>query len=148
MRERGCRATAQRRRLLGALLASPGHRSAGELAADVKNWGLPIRHHSHFSGIGYLNLPAPLLPAMRVVAMRTGALGWLALITQIPGHASIAAAARAYAGRDSALCQKVRKIETAAGFTIIDRHLPHARSARPRVPPRSAPDPPGRPGNR
>jgi hypothetical protein len=54
--------------------------------------------------------------------MHTGAVGRLELITQVSGHASIAAAARAiYGGRDSALCQKARKIETAAGFTIIDR---------------------------
>jgi DNA-binding transcriptional LysR family regulator len=54
--------------------------------------------------------------------MRTGALGRLELITQIPGHDSIAAAARAlYGGRDGALQQMIRKIETAAGFTVIDR---------------------------
>ncbi|HUZ39078.1 MAG TPA: hypothetical protein VMV17_22365 [Streptosporangiaceae bacterium] len=88
----------------------------------AKNWGLPIRHHSQFSGIGHLNLPAPLSPAMRAVTMRKGALGRLELITQIPGHNSIAAAARAlYDGRDSALRQQITKIETAAGFTIIDR---------------------------
>jgi hypothetical protein len=45
-----------------------------------------------------------------------------ALITQIPGHDSIAAAARAlYDGSDGALRQQITKIETAAGFTIIDR---------------------------
>ena len=44
------------------------------------------------------------------------------MITQIPGHDSIAAAARAlYDGRDGALRQQITKIETAAGFTIIDR---------------------------
>jgi len=59
---------------------------------------------------------------MRAVTMRKGALGRLALITQIPGHDSIAAAARAlYDGRGGALRQQITKIETAAGFTIIDR---------------------------
>jgi hypothetical protein len=58
----------------------------------AKNWGLPIRDHSQFSGIGHLNLPAPLSPAMRAVTMRKGALGRLELITRIPGHDSIAAA--------------------------------------------------------
>jgi DNA-binding transcriptional LysR family regulator len=54
--------------------------------------------------------------------MRTGALGRLELITQIPGHDSIAAAARAlYGGRDGALQQMIAKIEKAAGFRIIDR---------------------------
>jgi hypothetical protein len=92
------------------------------LMSLAKNWGLPTRHHSQFSGIGHLNLPAPPSPAMRAVTMRKGALGRLALITQIPGHDSIAAAARAlYDGRDGALRQQITKIETAAGFTIIDR---------------------------
>jgi hypothetical protein len=92
------------------------------LMSPAKNWDLPIRHHSQFSGIGHLNLPAPLSPAMRAVTMRKGALGRLELITQIPGHDSIAAAARVlYDGRDGALRQMVHKIETAAGFTIIDR---------------------------
>jgi hypothetical protein len=88
----------------------------------ARNWGLPIRRHSDFSGIGHLDLPAPPPPAIRAVTMRTGALGRLELITQIPGHDSIAAAARAlYGGRDGALQQMIRKIETAAGFTVIDR---------------------------
>ncbi len=88
----------------------------------ARNWGLPIRRHSDFSGIGHLDLPAPPSPAMRAVTMRTGALGRLELITQIPGHDSIAAAARALHGvRAGALQQMLRKIETAAGFPIIDR---------------------------
>jgi DNA-binding transcriptional LysR family regulator len=59
---------------------------------------------------------------MRAVTMRTGALGRLELITRIPGHDSIAAAARALSGgRGGALQQMIRKIETAAGFRIIDR---------------------------
>jgi TniQ protein len=88
----------------------------------ARNLGLPIRRPSDFSGIGHLDLPAPPSPAMRAVTMRTGALGRLELITQIPGHDSIAAAARAlYGGRDGALQQMIRKIETTAGFPIIDR---------------------------
>ncbi len=59
---------------------------------------------------------------MRVVAMRKGALCRLELITRIPGHDSITAAARVlYDSRASALVQMLHKIETAAGFTIIDR---------------------------
>lgn len=59
---------------------------------------------------------------MRAVTMRTGALGRLELITQIPGHDSLAAAARAlYGGRGGALQQMLRKIEAAAGFPVIDR---------------------------
>ena len=64
------------------------------LMSLARNWGLPIRHHSQFSGIGHLDLPAPPSPSMRAVTMRKGALGRLELITQIPGHDSIAAAAR------------------------------------------------------
>jgi hypothetical protein len=92
------------------------------LMSLARNWGMPIRHHSQFSGIGHLDLPAPPSPAMRAVTMRKEALGRLELITCIPGHDSIAAAARVlYDGRASALVQMLRKIETAAGFTIIDR---------------------------
>jgi DNA-binding transcriptional LysR family regulator len=59
---------------------------------------------------------------MRAVTMRTGALGRLELITRIPGRDRIAAAARAlYGGRDGALQQMIVKLETAAGFPIIDR---------------------------
>jgi DNA-binding transcriptional LysR family regulator len=68
---------------------------------------------------------------MRAVTMRTGALGRLELITKIPGHDSLAAAARALYGRRSgAFQQMVRKIEIAAGFTIVDRSsLPLAPTA-------------------
>jgi hypothetical protein len=51
----------------------------------ARNWGLPVRRHSDFSGIGHLDLPAPPSPAMRAVTMRTGALSRLELITRIPG---------------------------------------------------------------
>jgi hypothetical protein len=96
--------------------------SAPYLKSLAANWGLPVRRHSDFSGIGHLDLPAPPSPAMRAVTMRTGALRRLELITRIPGHDSIAAAARAlYGGRDGALQQMIRKIERAAGFPIIDR---------------------------
>jgi hypothetical protein len=92
------------------------------LMSLARNWGLPIRHHSQFSGIGHLDLPAPPSPAMRAVTLRKGALGRLELISRISGHDSFAAAARIlYDGRASALVQMVHKIETAAGFTIIDR---------------------------
>ena len=88
----------------------------------ARNWGLTIRRHSQFSGIGHLDLPAPPSPAIRAVTMRKGALSRLELITRIPGHDSIAAAARVfYDGRASPLVQMLHKIESAAGFTIIDR---------------------------
>ena len=118
------------------------------LKSLARNWGLPVRRHSDFSGIGYLDLPAPPSSAMRAVTMRTGALGRLELITRIPGHASIAAAARAlYGGRGGALQQMIRKIEAAAGFPIIDRsRTPLApTSAGRRVYSRSTPGPPSCP---
>lgn len=88
----------------------------------ASNWGLPICRRGEFSGIGHLDLPAPPSPAMRAVTMRPGALGRLELITRIPGHDSIAAAARAlYGGRVGALQQMIAKIETAAGFPVIDK---------------------------
>jgi hypothetical protein len=82
--------------------------------------------------------------------MRQGTLSRLTVITQIPGHDSIAAAARAiYGGHDSALRQMVHKIEKAAGFTIIDRtSTPLAPTTGRRAHPRSTPDPPGRSGTR
>jgi hypothetical protein len=105
--------------------------TAPYLMSLAKNWGLPIRRHSDFSGIGHLNLLVPPSPAMRAVTMRTDALDRLEMITRIPGHDSIAATARAlYGGRDGALRQMLCKIETAAGFAIIDRSgSPLARTA-------------------
>jgi hypothetical protein len=95
--------------------------SAPYLKSLVRNWGLPLRRHGDFSGIGHLDLPGPPSPAMRAVTMRTGALG-LELIARIPGYDSLAAAACAlYGGRAGALQQMIAKIEKAAGFTIIDR---------------------------
>ncbi len=108
-------------RSIGAL-ARERNVTAHYLMSLAKNWGLPIRGHRHYSGIGHLNLPSPPSPAIRAVTMRSGALRRLALITQIPGHTGIAAAARdIYDGRAGALRQKIRSIEKAAGFTIIDR---------------------------
>jgi hypothetical protein len=99
--------------------------TAPYLMSLARNWGLPVRHHSQFSGIGHLDLPVPPSPAMRAVTMRKGALRRLELITQIPGYASIAAASRVlYDGRASALVQMLHKIESAAGFIIIDRSGP------------------------
>lgn len=123
--------------------------TAPYLMSLAKNWGLPVRHHSQFSGIGHLDLPAPPSPAMRAVTMRKGAMRRLELITQIIGYDSIAAAARVlYDGRASALVQMLHKIEAAAGFTIIDRSGPlltPAAAGREFI--EEAPsDPPMRPG--
>ena len=137
-------------RSIGALARERGV-TAAYLMSLARNWGLPIRHHSQFSGIGHLDLPVPPSPAIRAVTMRKGALGWLELITRIPDHDNIAAAARVlYDGRASAMAQMLHKIETAAGFAITDRSCrPLApNDGRPRVHLRSVPDPPDRSGAR
>lgn len=60
--------------------------------------------------------------ARRPVTASPTALDRLQTIVQVPGHPSIAAAARAIYGiRDGALRQRITKIEKAAGFQIIDR---------------------------
>lgn len=108
-------------RSIGALARERGVTSS-YLRSLASNWDLPIRGHRHHPSVGHLDLPEPPSPAMRAITMRQGTLSRLTVITQIPGHDSIAAAARAiYGGRDSALRQMVHKIEKAAGFTIIDR---------------------------
>ena len=51
--------------------------TAPYLMSLARNWGLPVRHHSQFSGIGHLDLPAPPSPAMRAATMRKGrCAGW------------------------------------------------------------------------
>ncbi len=117
------------------------------LMSLARNWGLPIRPHSQFSGIGQLELPTPPSPAMRAVTMRKGALGRLELITRIPGHDTIAAAARIlYDGRASALVPAPQDRNSRR----IHHHRPIRQAAgphggRPRVHLRSVPDPPDRP---
>jgi hypothetical protein len=80
--------------------------SAVYLKSLARNWGMPIRRRGDFSGIGHLDLPAPPSPAMRAVTMRTGALSRLELITRIPGHDSIAAAARPSTAAETAPCSR------------------------------------------
>lgn len=66
---------------------------------------------------------------MQAVTASPTALDRLRTLIHIPGHPTVAAAARAiYDGRDGALRQRITKIEKAAGFQIIDR------SATPLVP--------------
>lgn len=75
-----------------------------------------------YNAIGHLEIPRPLSAAMRAVVMTPFALDRLRVITQIPGHETVAAAARIfYNGRSGALRQRMTGIERAAGFTIIDR---------------------------
>ncbi|MCX4853710.1 LysR family transcriptional regulator [Streptomyces canus] len=69
---------------------------------------------------------------MQAVSMSPAALDRLRVLVQIPGHSSIAAAARHLSSsRGSSLRNRLRKIEEAAGFAIIDRTAkPLATTAR------------------
>lgn len=93
------------------------------LTLMAKNWGFPIRIASgHYNAVGHLEFPRPLSVAMRAAVMTPFALDRLRVITQVPGHETVAAAARAfYNGRSSALRQRLAGIDKAVGFTIIDR---------------------------
>ncbi|WP_406003939.1 hypothetical protein [Streptomyces sp. NBC_00829] len=92
----------------------------------AKAWDIPIRPAGGqcYNAIGHLNLHRPLSEDMLRVVMTAQAVGRLRAITQVPGHPSFAAAARASsAGTDSALRQRVIQIEKAVGFQIIDRSI-------------------------
>ncbi|MET8453998.1 TniQ family protein [Streptomyces sp. NPDC005209] len=93
------------------------------LTTLARGWDLPIRStERRYNAIGHLNLPWTPSPAMQAVTASPTALHRLQTLIQIPGHPSLAAAARAtYDGRDDALRQRITKIEKAAGFQIIDR---------------------------
>ncbi|WP_225320932.1 TniQ family protein [Streptomyces luteolifulvus] len=93
------------------------------LTTLARGWDLPIRStERRYNAIGHLDLPCTPSPAMQAVTASPTALDRLRTIVQIPGHTSLAAAARAiYDGRDSALRQRITKVEKAAGFCIIDR---------------------------
>jgi hypothetical protein len=93
------------------------------LTTLAREWDLPLRStERRYNAIGYLNLPWTPSPAMQAVTASPTALDRLRTLTQIPGHVSLAAAARAiYDGRDNALRQRITKIEKIAGFQIIDR---------------------------
>ncbi|MER6076116.1 TniQ family protein [Streptomyces sp. NPDC001817] len=93
------------------------------LTTLARGWDLAIRSTEHrYNAIGHLDLPWTPSLAMQAVTASPTALHRLRTIVQIPGHTSLAAAARAiYDGRDGALRQRITKIEKAAGFQIIDR---------------------------
>ncbi|WP_328766005.1 hypothetical protein [Streptomyces sp. NBC_00286] len=93
------------------------------LTTLARGWDLAIRSTEHrYNAIGHLDLTWNLSPAMQAVTSSPTALDRLRTLVQIPGHTSIAAAARAiYDGRDGALRQRITKIEKIAGFQIIDR---------------------------
>ncbi|MET7702720.1 TniQ family protein [Streptomyces sp. NPDC005485] len=89
----------------------------------ARSWDIPIRPGgAHHNDIADLDLPHPPSPTMQKVTMSRYALDRLRLMMNIPGHVSLAAAARAfYDGRGGALRQRVSEVENAVGFLIIDR---------------------------
>ncbi|MCX5357257.1 TniQ family protein [Streptomyces sp. NBC_00124] len=112
----------QRRRTMAAL-ARERRVSHYHLTHLAREWDLPIRStERRYNAIGHLTLPWTPSPAIQAVTASPTALDRLRTLIQVPGHPSIAAAARAiYNARDSALRQRITKIEKAAGFQIIDR---------------------------
>lgn len=94
-------------------------------------WGLSQKAHrcritihppGGYNGLGHLDLPLQLSPAMQAVTDGREALDRLRTIVQVAGHDSIPAAADSfYGGRSTTLAQRIRAIEHGAGFRIIDR---------------------------
>ncbi|MET7686171.1 LysR family transcriptional regulator [Streptomyces sp. NPDC005423] len=85
-----------------------------------------MRHHHHppggYNGLGHLDLPPLLSPAMQAVTDGREAVDRLHTIVEVVGHDSIPAAADSfYGGRYTTLAQRIRAIEHRAGFRIIDR---------------------------
>ncbi|MCQ8830322.1 hypothetical protein [Streptomyces malaysiensis] len=94
------------------------------LTKMAKAWGIPIRPSGGhcYSAVGHLDLRHPLSEDMRKVVMTAQAIDRLRAVTQVPGHASFAAAARRNStGSDHAFRQRVIRIEKTVGFQIIDR---------------------------
>jgi len=96
----------------------------------ARSWDIPIRPGgAHHNDIADLDLPHPPSPTMQKITMSRYALERLRFVMTIPGQTSFAAAARTvYDGRDSALRQRLNKVENTVGFLIIDR------SAKPLAP--------------
>ncbi|MFH9970058.1 hypothetical protein ACH4PR_54300 [Streptomyces mirabilis] len=112
----------EKRRTMAELARERGV-SHYHLTTLARGWCLPIRSTERpYNAIGHLDLPWTPSPAMQAVTASPTALDRLQTLIQIPGHPSLAAAARAiYDGRDNALRQRITKIEKIAGFQIIDR---------------------------
>ncbi len=94
------------------------------LTKMAKAWGIPIHPPGGhcYNAVGHLDLDRPLSADMRKVVTTNYALARLRAITQICGHHSFAAAARAKGNwTDSALRQRVTGLEKTVGFQIIDR---------------------------
>jgi hypothetical protein len=110
------------------------HRSIPDLAAEravsktylnglATKWGYQLRHsQGRRSAIGHLQLDWEPSEALFGIAHGRHAQDRLALLAQLPGRPSFAAAAHAiYGGRESVLRLRVRYIERVVGFEVFDR---------------------------
>ncbi|MDX3309245.1 hypothetical protein P1S61_09075 [Streptomyces sp. ME08-AFT2] len=122
----------------------------------ARSWGIPIRPGgAHHNDIADLDLPQPPSPTMQKITMSRYALDRLRLMMNIPGHVSLAAAARAfYDGRDRASDNGSANSKTlsASSSSTVPPSLSHPRNAdasSSAKPPRFSPSPtqPGFPKN-
>lgn len=112
----------QRRRSMAELAAERGV-GIYYLTKLATGWEIPIRGvNGGYSGLGHLHLDFQPSAALDTVASGPTALDRLAFLTRLPGHRSFAAAGRAiYEGHGDLLRHRLRQIESAVGFEVIDR---------------------------
>ncbi|WP_316751079.1 hypothetical protein [Streptomyces herbicida] len=102
-------------------LAKEGDVTPYHLLKLAEAWKIPLRGPGSYNPLGHLPLVQQASPAMRAVTNTAQAVTRLLLITKIPGYTSLRAAADAlYDGNLRALRQRLRHIEKATGFSIID----------------------------
>ncbi|MFK0048634.1 TniQ family protein [Streptomyces sp. NPDC090741] len=89
----------------------------------MRKWDITRDAHSSNP---FASLSIPLSPAMTKVAATKNCLQRLQRITQMPGHQSLSAAARAQGVGLDSLCYQLRSIEKTAGFSIIATTSPVA----------------------
>lgn len=96
--------------------------STGSLSRKARRCGITTHAPGGYNGLGHLDLPAQLSPAMEAVIDGREALDRLRTIVQVVGQDSIPAAADSfYGGRHTTLAARIHAIERRAGFRVIDR---------------------------
>lgn len=91
------------------------------LSRKARRCDITVHPPGGYNGLGHLDLPAQLSPAMEAVIDGREALDWLRTIVQVAEYDSIPAAADSfYGGRHTTLAHRIRAIEHRAGFRIID----------------------------
>ncbi|MFE7353850.1 LysR family transcriptional regulator [Streptomyces sp. NPDC057543] len=92
------------------------------LSQKARRCNITVHPPGGCNGLGHLDLPPQLSPAMQAVTEGREALDRLRTIVQVVGHDSIPAAADSfYGGRSVTLGQRIYAIERRAGFRIINR---------------------------